>query len=127
MGLSNQTVCLEALHHSICEVVDGVEVRTGLLRFEAHSRVTTAVEHERGLLHGGVGVVIVRELAEGEELVPVVLSFVHEEAKELFELLVNTFGLAVRLRVVCGGRREFDAEEVIEFASEVGDELWASI
>ena len=98
-----------------------------MLRFEAHSRVTTAVEHEQGLLHGGVDVVVVRELAEGEELVAVVLSFVHEEAKELFELLVNTFGLAVRLRVVCGGCCEFDTEEAIEFAGEVGDELWASI
>ena len=71
--------------------------------------------------------VVVPEFAEGEELIPVVLSFVHEEAKELFELLVNVFGLAIRLRVVCGGRHEFDAEEAIEFAGEVGDKLWASI
>ena len=98
-----------------------------MLRFEAHSRVATAVEHEWGLLCGGVDVVVVREFAEGEELVPVVRSFVHEEAKELLQLLVNAFGLAVRLRVVCGGRREFDTEEAVEFAGEVGDKLWPSI
>jgi hypothetical protein len=55
-------------------------------------------------------VVVVREFAQREEVVPVILSLVHEEAEELFELLVNTFGLAVRLRVICGGRREFDTE-----------------
>jgi hypothetical protein len=74
-----------------------------------------------------VNVIVVGEFAEGEELVPVVLPFVHKEAKELFELLVNAFGLAVRLQVVCSGCREFDTEEAIEFAGEVGDKLWASI
>ena len=98
-----------------------------MLRFEAHSRVTAAVEHERGLLRGRVDMVVVREFAKGEEFVPVVLSFIHEEAKELLQLLVNVFSLAVRLWVVCGGRREFDTEEAVEFAGEVGDELWASI
>ena len=85
-------------------------MRAGLLWLETHPWMTAAVEHERGLLRGGVDVVVVREFAEGEELVLVILPFIHEEAKELFELLVNAFGLAVRLRVICGGRREFDTE-----------------
>ena len=56
-----------------------------------------------------------------------VLPFIHEEVKELLQLLVNVFGLAIRLRVVCGGRHEFDTEEAVELAGEVGDKLWASI
>ena len=98
-----------------------------MLRFEAHSQVATTVKHERGLLRRGVDVVVVHEFAKGEELVPVVLSLVYEEAKELFELLANPFGLAVCLRVVCGGCHEFDTEEAVEFTGEVGDKLWASI
>ena len=89
--------------------------------------MTAAVEHERGLLRGRVDVVVVREFAEGEELVPVILSLVHEEAEELFELLVDPFGLAVRLWVVCSGRCELNTEEAVEFAGEICDELRASI
>ena len=102
-------------------------MRAGLLWFEAHSRMTAAVEHEGGLLRGRVDVVVVRELAQGEEFVPVILSLVHEEAEELFELLVDPFGLAVCLWVVCGRRRELNTEEAVEFAGEVRDELGASI
>ena len=102
-------------------------MRAGLLWFEAHSWVTAAVEHERGLLRGRVDVVVVREFAQGEEFIPVILSLVHEEAEELFELLVDPFGLAVRLWVVCSGRRELNTEKAVEFAGEICDELRASI
>ena len=71
--------------------------------------------------------IVVCEFAEGEELIPVVLSLIHEEAEELLELLVNSFGLTVRLWVVCGGRHELNTKKTVEFAGEVCDELRTSI
>ena len=71
--------------------------------------------------------IVVCEFAEGEELVPVVLLLVYEEAEELFELLVNSFSLTIHLWVVCGGRHEFNTKKVVELAGEVGDELRASV
>ncbi|KIM40813.1 hypothetical protein M413DRAFT_72527, partial [Hebeloma cylindrosporum] len=56
-----------------------------------------------GLVCRGVDVVVVCELGEGNERVPVVLAFVHEQPDELFQLLVDPFCLAIGLRVVgCG-------------------------
>jgi len=43
------------------------------MQFEAHPGVSAGVEEERHLLCGRVDVVIVGELRQGEECVPVVL------------------------------------------------------
>jgi hypothetical protein len=50
-----------------------------------------------------VDVIVVRELSEGQEFIPIVLSFVHEQLDILFQLLVQVFGLTIRLWVVSGG------------------------
>jgi len=53
------------------------------MRFEAHLRVSAGIEDEGRLLRGGVDVVVVGKLRQGEECVPVVLSFSEEEPQVL--------------------------------------------
>jgi hypothetical protein len=53
-------------------------------------------------------VVIICELAQSEEFVPVVLSFAREQSKKLFHLLIDSFGLTVGLRVVRSRGCDFD-------------------
>jgi len=75
----------------------------GLVWFEAHPRVTTSVQEERGLLSRGVDMVVVRELGKGDKGVPVILAFIHKQLDILFQFLVDPFCLAVGLWVVsCG-------------------------
>ena len=47
--------------------------------------------------------VIVCKLSKGNEGVPVVLAFIHEQPDELFQLLVDLFCLAISLWVVSSG------------------------
>ena len=54
------------------------------MRFEAHPRVSAGIEEEGRLLCGGVDVVVVGKLHQGEECVPVVLSFSEKEPQVLF-------------------------------------------
>ena len=75
-----------------------------MVRFKAHPRVSAGVEKERGLLCGGVDVVVVGKLSEQKKGMPVVLSLSNKDPQVLFQLLVNLFGLSIHLRVVgCGG------------------------
>jgi len=62
------------------------------MRFEAHPRVSASIEEEGCLLPGRVDVIIVGELHQGEECVPVVLSFSDEDPQVLFQFLVNHIG-----------------------------------
>ena len=63
--------------------------------------------------------IIVGELGNGNPFIPVVLLSVDEESKELFDFLVDSFGLSISLRVV--GRRgcNFDPKELAESSHEV--------
>ena len=47
--------------------------------------------------------IVVLKFHIGEEVIPVVLSLVNEETKELFQFLVDPLRLSVTLGVVCGG------------------------
>src|SRR3981189_1367486 len=71
--------------------------------------------------------IIVLEFAESEELLPIVLPLVHEESEKLLQLLVDTFGLAICLRVISGRGRQLYAYEAIELVGEVRDELGSAI
>ena len=51
--------------------------------------------------------VVILELSHGKVIVPIILPFIHEEAKVLLQLLVDTFGLAICLGVI--GSRGCDA------------------
>jgi len=52
--------------------------------------------------------VIVGELSYGQPFVPVVLTLVHEELKELFDFLINLLCFAIGLGVVGGQGSHFD-------------------
>ena len=44
--------------------------------------------------------VVVGELSEGKELIPVILKVIAKDAKEPFDLLIDSLCLAVRLRMM---------------------------
>ena len=70
--------------------------------FEAHPRVSAGIKQERGLLCGRVDMVVVGELCERKEVIPVILSFSDEDAYVLFQFLVNPFSLSVGLWMIGG-------------------------
>jgi len=72
-------------------------------------------------------VVVVGELRQGEECVPVVLSFSDEEPQVLFQFLVDPFRLSVGLRMVSGRRRGFNSQQSVQFLHEGGDELRSAV
>ena len=69
------------------------------------------IEEEGRLLRGGVDVVAVGKLHQGEECVPVILSFSDKEPQVLFQFLVDLFRLSVGLRVVSGAQSLVDFQE----------------
>ena len=79
------------------------------MQFKAHPAVSAGIEQEGCLLHGQVDVVIVGELCQGEECVPVVLSFSDKDPQVLFQFLVDMFRLSVCLWVVGGRCRSFNS------------------
>jgi len=72
------------------------------MQFEAHLGVLAGIEEEGCLLCGQVDVVVVGELCQGEECVPVILSFSDKDPQVLFQFLVDPFCLSVCLSA--GGR-----------------------
>ena len=51
--------------------------------------------------------VVILELSHGKEIIPIILPFIHEEAKVLLQFLVDMFSLAIHLGVI--GSRGCDA------------------
>jgi hypothetical protein len=45
--------------------------------------------------------IVVLELGYRQEIVPVILSLVDEDAKTLLQILVDLFGLPISLQVIC--------------------------
>jgi len=100
---------LEGVLRPICEFINRFKAGWRLMQFEAHLRVLASIREEGCLLHGRVDVVIVGELRQGEECVPVVLPFSDEDPQVLFQFLVGLFCLSVCLRMVGGRRHSFDS------------------
>ena len=96
---------LEGVFHPIREFINRFNAGRRLMQFEAHLRVSAGIEEEGCLLCGRVDVVIVGELRQGEECVPVVLSFSDKDPQVLFQFLVDPFRLSVGLQVVSGVHR----------------------
>jgi hypothetical protein len=111
----------------VAELIDGLVGRVPTIWLKTHPREAAGVRHERYLLRRGVDVVVVGKLGCWQELIPVVLFVAHEDTDELFELLVDAFGLTVSLQMVSGGGGGFDTDEAPQFMSELGDELWTTI
>ena len=58
------------------------------------------VQHEWGLACGQMDMVVILELSHGKEIIPIILPFIHKEAKVLLQLLVDMFGLTICLWVI---------------------------
>src|SRR6266481_7612681 len=71
--------------------------------------------------------VIVGELSDRDPFIPVILSLIYEESKELFDFLVDVFGLPICLWVVGHLCCDFDPKELTESPYEVQDKLGSSI
>jgi len=80
------------------------------------------VGEERSLAGRGMDGVVVGELGERKEFLPVVLLVVAEGTQVLFEDLVDAFSLTVGLWVERRGHVGFDVEEGEEFSPELGRE-----
>ena len=112
--------------HPGCEIVQGFE--SGLTNgFKSKLWVLTGVEHEWGGLSRSVDAVVIGRLGNLNPVIPVVLSLVHKEAKELLNFLVNVLGLAVCLRVVSCGCCDFNSEYLAETSHEVQHKLGPSV
>ena len=71
--------------------------------------------------------VVVGKLGKWEEGMPVVLSLSDKDPQILFQLLVNSFGLSVCLRVVGCGGCALNPEQPVQFLHEHGDKLRSSV
>ena len=67
------------------------------------SRVSSIENLEWAFARGGVGAVVVLESTDGEPIGPVVLSVVKDNPEVFLDFLIDTFGLAIGLRMERGG------------------------
>jgi hypothetical protein len=74
-----------------------------------------------------VDIVVVLELSHRQEVIPVVLSLVDEDAKILLQLLVDSFGLDVGLQVICNRSCNSDRQQAVQLTSELSKELDTSV
>jgi hypothetical protein len=89
--------------------------------------MSTSIDVEGGVFCCGMNMVVIGELCHREPFIPIILLFVHEYMKILFELLVNPFGLPIQLGVICGRRCDLNAKQSIEFAHEGCNKLRSKI
>ena len=68
----------------------------------------SSVKHEGGEVCQCVDSVIVGKLSYGQPFIPVILTLVHEEPKELFDFLIDLLCLAISLGVVSSQGGHFD-------------------
>ena len=93
----------KCVFHPVSELVHCFHFGWWLVWLEAHLQVSAGVEEERGMLHGGVDMIVVGELCKGQKGVPVILSFSNEDPEELFQFLVDSLSLPVSLGVIGSG------------------------
>ena len=80
LALASADLCLfKCALHLVSELIHCFDSGWRLVWFKAHPRMSASVKEEWRLLCGGVDVVVVRELREWEEQVPVVLSFPNKD------------------------------------------------
>ena len=74
-----------------------------------------------------MNMIVILEFHEGEQVVPVILPLICEEAKILLELLIDLFYLSISLWVVCYSSCQFYSEDLVEFFGELCYELGTSV
>jgi hypothetical protein len=91
--------------------------------FKAHPWHLTGVKKERWLLGGQMHMVVVLELHQWKEVMPVILLLIDKEVEILVKLLVDTFHLSIRLRMPCSTQCKLDPKESVELLCESCDKL----
>ena len=74
-----------------------------------------------------MNMVVVLELSHRQEVIPVVLSLIDEEAEVLFQFLIDPFCLPICLRAVCCGGCHVNSQHAIELKGEFSDKLNTSV
>lgn len=82
---------------------------------DGKARIVPLVGEERRHTQRRVVRGVVRKLCQRQQVNPIVLEVVAENAQMLFHRLVNSFSLAVRLRVESGGQVGTDVQHLEEF------------
>ena len=85
--------------------------------------VETVIRKEWGQQSGGMLSVVVREFCKGEELEPVVLLIIAEDSQKLFQDLVDSLRLPVRLRMIRGRFVVLYLAQFVESFREARDKL----
>ena len=94
---------------------------------KAHLWVSSGVKHEGSLLCGRVYMIVVLELCQCKQFIPVILPLVDKEVEILFQLLVDLLHLSITLQMVgCSGSQLY-AKEVVELSHQLHYELWTSV
>ena len=95
--------------------------------FQLASWIEPIVSEERRDLGGSMLSIVIREFREGKYVEPVVLLVVAKGSQILFHDLIDTFRLAVRLRVKGCRLVTFDIPKFVEPRGKVRSELSSSI
>ena len=90
---------------------------------KAHPWVPSGVKHEGSLLCGRVYMIVVLELCQQKQFIPVVLPLVDKEVEILFQLLVDLLCLSITLRMVGHSGSQLYAEEAVELSHQLCYEL----
>ena len=95
--------------------------------FKAHPQVPSGVKHEGSLLCGRVYVIVVLELCQWKQFIPVILPLIDKEVEILFQLLVDPLHLSITLWMVGHSGSQLYAEEVVELSHQLLYELWTLV
>lgn len=85
------------------------------------------IEEERGIASGRGLSVIDHKRGHMEQISPIVLSGIDEEAKELFDLVIHSFDHSIGLRMISSGGIPFNVQQSVEFLDELIDKLNAAV
>ena len=84
----------------------------------------SSVEHEGGGVHRGVDLIIVVKLGYRQPFIPIILALIYKESQELLNFLIDPLCLTIGLRVVSGGCRDPDFQQLAEAACEIQNMNW---
>lgn len=108
-GMGLHDVVMDELEARCGRWVGGVNEEGG-----REERVMAMIEEEGRETSGGRDGVVVRELQQGKDNVPLVGGGVNERPKHLLDGAVGTLGLAIGLGMICSGEGESGAEVLME-------------
>ena len=71
--------------------------------------------------------VIILELHEREEVIPVILPLINKEAEELLQFLIHSFHLSISLGVVRGSSCQLNSKKSVQVLCKLHYKLGASV